>query len=72
MGGALSYGEHNFGISNDKQTDINQLQGEVDQIKSIMNRLRASGDSALSMQPGHNNTVDDQRSSLLSILSKVK
>ena len=37
-----------------------------------MNQLRVSGDSALSMQPGLPNTVDDQRSSLLSILSKVK
>jgi len=37
-----------------------------------MNQLRVSGDSGLSMQAAPPNTIDDQRSSLLSILSKVK
>ena len=69
----MSYGDINMGvISDDKQADIAQLQGEVDQIRSLMNQLRVSGDSGLSMQAVPPNTIDDQRSSLLSILSKVK
>ena len=38
-----------------------------------MNQIRLSGESALSVQAAPANTIaDDQRSSLLSILSKVK
>lgn len=59
-------------ISEDKHADINQLQGEVDQIRNIMNQLRVSGDSALSLEPNQPKTAEEERTSLLSILSKVK
>lgn len=60
-------------ISDEKHADIDQLKGEIDQIRTIMNQLRASGDSTLSLEPQQKPRVaDDQRSSLLSILSKVK
>ena len=71
----MSYGDINLGvISEDKMTDIAQLQGEVDQIRGIMNQIRASDDSytGVSNQPALPNTIDDNRSSLLSILSKVR
>jgi len=69
----MSYGGVNFGaISEDKHTDITQLKDEVDQIRIIMNQLRVSEDSAMSMQGVPVNSINDQRSSLLSILSKVK
>ena len=81
QGGVLSYGDDggsdnnlaNFGvISEEKHADINQLKGEIDQIRSIMNQLRVSGDSALSLEPNQPMTADEQRSSLLSNLSRVK
>ena len=44
MGGVMTYGEVG-GISEDKAADINQLKDEVDQIRSIMNQIRRSGES---------------------------
>ena len=75
VGGVLSYGGdvNHFGvISEDKHADINQLTGEIDQIRNIMNQLRLSGDSVLSPEPNQRKTGEEERTSLLSILSKVK
>ena len=74
IGGVMAYGgDSNFGvISEDKHADIAQLKGEVDQIRNIMNQMRGSAvNSELSLQAAPP-TNDDQRSSLLSILSKVR
>ena len=49
----LSYGgDQNYGIiSEEKFLDIAQLQGEVDQIRNIMNQYRNSATSAKSAEP---------------------
>ena len=41
-------------------------------MRGIINQMRVSGDSVTSVQAVTPNTVDDNRSSLLSILSKVR
>jgi len=41
-------------------------------MRGIISQMRVSGDSVVSHQAEMPNTVDDNRSSLLSILSKVR
>lgn len=79
MGGVLTYGgDNNFGIiSEDKQADLEQLENELFQMRDIMNQMRVSQDTSavLSHQAVNPSLLDrdnDQRSSLLSILSKVR
>lgn len=68
----LAYGGDGQGtISAEKQADIGALRDEVDQIRSIMNQLRYSGASSGS-QPRLAASPNEQRSSLLSFLSKVR
>ena len=66
MEGTLTYGLNN--VKDDKQADIEQLQEEVDQLRSIMNQMRMSND--LTNQP--NKSAHSARESLISMISKVR